>query len=192
MTALRIGVVGVGHMGQRHAEKTLALRESGVDVTLAGVADADLERARGVASALGVRAARDAAALFREADAVVVAVPTLHHYEVVRGALEVHMRPACPPLTFSCKFLNFSRSRSELDLAGRKAILDLEGSSDVHLEQYSDPDSDLHAAMVERISQRLELTSLRYQRLDDMIEAIGLPREQLCTYCWNGEEYHCE
>jgi predicted dehydrogenase len=88
VTALRIGVVGVGHMGQRHAEKTLALRESGADVTLAGVADADLERARGVASALGVRAARDAAALFREADAVVVAVPTVHHYEVVRGALE--------------------------------------------------------------------------------------------------------
>jgi predicted dehydrogenase len=88
VTALRIGVVGVGHMGQRHAEKTLALRESGADVTLAGVADADLERARGVASALGVRAARDAAALFREADAVVVAVPTVHHYEVVRAALE--------------------------------------------------------------------------------------------------------
>jgi predicted dehydrogenase len=75
-------------MGQRHAEKTLALHESGDDVELAGVADADRERARGVASALGVRAACDAAALFREADAVVVAVPALHHYAVVRDALE--------------------------------------------------------------------------------------------------------
>jgi len=88
VTTLRIGVVGVGHMGQRHAEKTLALRESGADVTLAGVADADVERARSVASALGVPAARDTAALLRQADAVVVAVPTVHHYAVVRDALE--------------------------------------------------------------------------------------------------------
>lgn len=88
MTTLRIGVVGVGHMGQKHAEKTLALRESGADVELVGVADTDVERARAVASALGVPAAGDAAALFREADAVVVAVPTLHHYAVVRDALE--------------------------------------------------------------------------------------------------------
>ena len=88
MTTLRIGVVGVGHMGQRHAEKTLALCESGADVRLAGVADADVERARRVASAFGVCAARDAATLFREADAVVVAVPALHHYAVVRDALE--------------------------------------------------------------------------------------------------------
>lgn len=88
MNTLRIGVVGVGHMGQRHAEKALMLRENGAAVALVGVADADLERARGVASALGVRAARDAAALFREADAVVVAVPTVHHYGVVSDALE--------------------------------------------------------------------------------------------------------
>jgi predicted dehydrogenase len=88
VTTLRIGVVGVGHMGQRHAEKTLALCESGVDVTLAGVADADAERAQSVASALGVPAARDTAALLRQVDAVVVAVPTVHHYEVVRDAFE--------------------------------------------------------------------------------------------------------
>jgi amidophosphoribosyltransferase len=104
------------------------------------------------------------------------------------GARELHMRPACPPLVFSCKFLNFSRSRSELDLAARKAILELEGSADVHLDEYSDPDTDRYAAMVEQIGRRIELSSLRYQRLDDMIEAIGLPREKLCTYCWNGEE----
>jgi amidophosphoribosyltransferase len=105
-----------------------------------------------------------------------------------RGAREVHMRPACPTLLHSCKFLNFSQSKSELDLAGRKAILDLEGVSDARLEEYGDPDSDRYHAMVERIGERLELTSLRYQRLDDMIDAIGLPREKLCTYCWNGEE----
>jgi amidophosphoribosyltransferase len=107
-----------------------------------------------------------------------------------RGALEVHMRAACPPLLHSCKFLNFSQSKSELDLAGRKAIVDLEGMSDARLDEYGDPDSDCHTAMVDRIGERLELTSLRYQRLDDMIEAIGLPREQLCTYCWNGEELY--
>ncbi len=107
-----------------------------------------------------------------------------------RGALEVHMRPACPPLLHSCKFLNFSQSKSELDLAGRKAIVDLEGNGRARLDEYADPDSELHAAMVKRIGQRLELTSLRYQRLDDMIEAIGLPPERLCTFCWNGEELY--
>lgn len=109
-----------------------------------------------------------------------------------RGALEVHMRAACPPLLHSCKFLNFSQSKSEMDLAGRKAILDLEGAGDARLDEYGDPDSDCHEAMVERIGRRLELTSLRYQRLDAMIEAIGLPREQLCTYCWNREELYGE
>ncbi len=107
-----------------------------------------------------------------------------------RGALEVHMRPACPPLLHSCKFLNFSRSRSELDLAGRRAIFELDGKADSRLDEYSNPDSDRYTAMVGRIGRRLELTSLRYQRLDDMIEAIGLPREKLCTYCWNGEELY--
>jgi amidophosphoribosyltransferase len=107
-----------------------------------------------------------------------------------RGALEVHMRPACPPLLHSCKFLNFSQSKSELDLAGRRAIVDLEGDGEAPLDEYADPDSVRHAAMVERIGERLQLTTLRYQRLDDMIEAIGLPRERLCTYCWNGEELY--
>ena len=100
------------------------------------------------------------------------------------------MRPACPPLLHSCKFLNFSRSRSELDLAGRKAIVDLEGTGTDHLDEYGDPDSERYEAMIERIGDRLELTTLRYQRLDDMIDAIGLPREKLCTYCWNGEELY--
>jgi len=104
------------------------------------------------------------------------------------GAKEVHMRPACPPLVYSCKFLNFSRSRSELDLAGRKAIHQIEGTGDKFPDEYTDPDSGKHAAMVERIRERLTLTSLKYQRLPDLVEAIGLPKERLCTYCWDGTE----
>jgi len=104
------------------------------------------------------------------------------------GALEVHMRPACPPLIHACKFLNFSRSKSELDLAARSAIKELEGDTDQHLDEYADPRSERYAAMVERIGQRLSLTSLQYQELDDLVEAIGLPKEKLCTYCWDGCE----
>jgi len=107
-------------------------------------------------------------------------------YEI--GAKEVHMRPACPPLVFGCKFLNFSRSRSELDLAARQAIKELEGSDDKDLAAYSDPDSEKYAEMVEWIRKRLNLTSLQFQRLDDLVKAVGLPKERLCTYCWDGAE----
>jgi len=103
------------------------------------------------------------------------------------GAKEIHMRPACPPLIHGCKFLNFSRSKSVMDLAGRKAIKEL-GDGEGHLTQYADPDSQQHHAMVDRIRQRLGLTSLKYQRLDDLVSAIGLPKEKLCTYCWDGAE----
>jgi amidophosphoribosyltransferase len=102
------------------------------------------------------------------------------------GAKEVHMRPACPPLIHSCRFLNFSRSKSELDLAGRRAIRELEGPKDVELTEYADPTAEKHCAMVERIGKRLNLTTLKYQALPDMVEAIGLPKEKLCTYCWDG------
>jgi amidophosphoribosyltransferase len=104
------------------------------------------------------------------------------------GALEVHMRPACPPLVFGCKFLNFSRSRSVLDLAGRKAIKELEGRSDAHVDQYADQRSEKYRAMVENIRARLQLTTLQYQQLDDLVTAIGLPKHRLCTYCWDGAE----
>ncbi|MDP8217213.1 MAG: amidophosphoribosyltransferase [Candidatus Theseobacter exili] len=104
------------------------------------------------------------------------------------GAKEVHMRVACPPLIFGCKFLNFSRSRSLMDLAGRKAIFELEGKDDINLDQYANPDSEKHAAMLDRIRQRLRLTTLKYQRLNDLVNAIGLPKEKLCTYCWDGCE----
>jgi len=107
------------------------------------------------------------------------------------GAREVHMRPACPPLVHGCKFLNFSRSKSELDLAARKAIKEIEGDDDKHLDDYADPGSQRHAAMVERIRQQLGLTSLVYQKLDDLVEAIGLPKSRLCTYCWDGAESCC-
>ena len=103
------------------------------------------------------------------------------------GAREIHMRPACPPLVYGCRFLNFSRSRSELDLAARKAIYELEGDSLVNLEEYSDCTTDKYNAMVEKIRERIGMDTLKYQRIDDMVKAIGLPREKLCTYCWSGK-----
>jgi amidophosphoribosyltransferase len=102
------------------------------------------------------------------------------------GAKEVHMRPACPPLVYGCRFLNFSRSRTELDLAARTMIHEIEGRHDKHLAEYADPSSERYAAMVERIRSRLKLTTLKYQKLEDLIAAIGLPPDKLCTYCWNG------
>ncbi len=104
------------------------------------------------------------------------------------GASEIHMRPACPPLVFGCRYLNFSRSRSLMDLAGRRAIKELEGSGENVPKSYLDHESSDYAEMIERIRRRLGLTSLSYQRLDDLIEAIGLPAEKLCTYCFSGEE----
>ncbi|MFB3891961.1 MAG: amidophosphoribosyltransferase [Phycisphaerae bacterium] len=107
------------------------------------------------------------------------------------GAREVHMRPACPPLVFGCRFLNFSRSRSELDLAARTAIREIEGDREVDLAEYAKPDSDKFQTMVERIRLRLNLTTLRYQRLEDLVCCIGLPKEKLCTYCWDGACHGC-
>jgi amidophosphoribosyltransferase len=104
------------------------------------------------------------------------------------GAKEVHMRPACPPLVYGCKFLNFSRSRSELDLAGRWAIKELIGKNIDDPIEYVDPDSDKYKSMVEVIRKKLGLTSLKYQKLEDLITAIGLPKEKICTYCWDGVE----
>jgi amidophosphoribosyltransferase len=102
------------------------------------------------------------------------------------GAREVHMRPACPTLIYPCVFLNFSRSRSTLDLAGRKAIHELDGQEEGHLEEYATPGSDRYHAMVEKIRQKIGVTTLQYQHLDDLVEAIGLAKEQLCTHCWDG------
>jgi len=104
------------------------------------------------------------------------------------GAKEVHMRPACPPLVYGCKYLNFSRSRSELDLAGRSAIQEISGRSDPPLEEFTDPSSEHYRAMIQHIRRRLGLTTLKYQTLPDLVSSIGLPKEKLCTYCWDGAE----
>lgn len=102
------------------------------------------------------------------------------------GAVEIHMRPACPPLAFGCKYLNFSRSRSELDLAARRAIGALEGPDFKRFEDYTRAGTPKYEAMVDWIAQTLSLTTLRYQRLEDLVAAIGLPKEKLCTFCWDG------
>ena len=107
------------------------------------------------------------------------------------GAKEVHIRPACPPLLFGCKYLNFSRSSSEMDLITRRVIAKLEGTEEVSkevLQQYADPESPKYEEMIEEIRKELNFTSLRYSRLDDMLESVGLPTENLCTYCWDGKE----
>jgi amidophosphoribosyltransferase len=106
------------------------------------------------------------------------------------GAKEVHMRPACPTLIYPCDFLNFSTSQSTLDLAGRKAIAELEGSDDTPLAEYATAGSQKNRAMVDNIRQRLRLTSLQYQKLEDLVAAIGLPKEKLCTHCWDGSSYY--
>lgn len=107
------------------------------------------------------------------------------------GAREVHIRPACPPLVYGCKYLNFSRSTSEMELITRRVIAKLEGTenvSDEILQQYTDPDHPKYDEMVEEIRKELNFTSLRYNRLDDMLASVGIPEEKLCTYCWNGRE----
>ena len=106
------------------------------------------------------------------------------------GAREVHIRPACPPLVYGCKYLNFSRSTSEMELITRRVIREFEGDdvSDEVLKQYTDPDSEKYQKMIDRICELLHFTSLRYHRLDDMIESVGIDPDKLCTYCWDGRE----
>ena len=105
------------------------------------------------------------------------------------GAKEVHIRTACPPLLFGCKYLNFSRSSSEMDLITRRIIQKREGEVTKELlEDYANPDSENYKAMVEEIRKELNFTSLKFHRLDDMVEAIGISPCKLCTYCWNGKE----
>lgn len=105
------------------------------------------------------------------------------------GIKEVHMRIACPPLTYPCEFLNFSRSRSNLDLATYKAVEQLEGHTNTDMTEYSDSNNSKYQAMVEQIRENLDLTTLKFQKLDDLVEAIGLPKEKLCTHCWDGSSY---
>lgn len=105
------------------------------------------------------------------------------------GAKEVHVRPACPPILYGCKYLNFSRSTSEMDLITRRIIEQIGGDyKNVHLEKFSNPDSPEYQGMIDEICKQLSFTSLRYHRLDDMIESVGLDPKKLCTYCWDGKE----
>lgn len=106
------------------------------------------------------------------------------------GAKEVHIRPACPPLLFKCKYLNFSRSTSEMELITRVAINELEGGevTDEVLLEYADYNSEKYTQMVDKICEKLNFTTLRFHRLDDMLEAVGLDPCKLCTYCWDGKE----
>lgn len=106
------------------------------------------------------------------------------------GAKEVHIRPACPPILYACKYLNFSRSSSEMDLITRRIIERLENGNVTEeiLQEYSDPESEKYEAMVEEMRKELNFTSLRFNRLDDMLEAVGIDKCKLCTYCWDGRE----
>ncbi|MCR4673655.1 MAG: amidophosphoribosyltransferase [Lachnospiraceae bacterium] len=106
------------------------------------------------------------------------------------GAKEVHVRPACPPLLFGCKYLNFSRSTSEMELIARRVIAKEEGEDVARdiLTDYANPDSDRYHKMLDEINKQMGFTSLRYNRLDDMLEAVGIDKENLCTYCWDGRE----
>lgn len=105
------------------------------------------------------------------------------------GAKEVHMRSACPPIMYGCKFLNFSRSNSEMELLTRKTIQNLEGlEGQNHLDEYADPGTKRGQCMLKAICEEMGFDSLGYQSLDGLLEAIGLPRDKVCTYCWTGEE----
>ncbi len=106
------------------------------------------------------------------------------------GAKEVHIRTGCPPILYSCKYLNFTRSTSEMELMSRKVIAELEGRelNDEIIAEYVDPDGVKYKKMVEKIREKLNFTSLEYLRLDDMISSTGIDSENLCTYCWNGKE----
>ncbi len=105
------------------------------------------------------------------------------------GAKEVHIRSACPPILFNCKYLNFSRSRTIMDLITRRVIENLEGSADDEIvKQYVDPDGEKHAQMVEEIRKELKFTTLGFIRLDDLKKACEIDECKLCTYCWDGKE----
>lgn len=105
------------------------------------------------------------------------------------GAKEVHIRSACPPIMYGCKYLNFSRSNSELDLIARRTILELEGEDGFnHIDEYSDSATERGKKLREAICKKLNFTSLEFQSLDGIIKAIGIEPCKLCTYCWNGKE----
>ena len=105
------------------------------------------------------------------------------------GAKEVHMRSACPPIMYSCKFLNFSRANDEMELIARKVIVELEGMDGLkYIEEYSNGDTERGKKLREAICKKLGFASLEFQSLQGIVDAIGIGEENLCTYCWNGKE----
>ncbi|MCQ2369596.1 MAG: amidophosphoribosyltransferase, partial [Paludibacteraceae bacterium] len=105
------------------------------------------------------------------------------------GAKEVHMRIACPPLIYSCRYLNFSATQNDLELVTRYYIEKYEGRNDANLQEYVDPNSEKHARLVEDIRKRFNLTSLKFNTVDALIKAIGLPKDRVCTHCFDGSSY---
>lgn len=105
------------------------------------------------------------------------------------GAKEVHMRISCPPLLYSCPFINFSASKSEMELITRRVIEELEGANDKNLEEYTKSGSPCHCKMVETICKKFGMTSLKFNTLENLVKAIGLPKESICTHCFDGSSY---
>ena len=105
------------------------------------------------------------------------------------GAKSVHMRSACPPIMFGCKFLNFSRSTSDMELIARRVIMELEGEEGFnHIKEYSDGSTERGKNLRKTICEKLKFASLDFQSLDGIVKAIGMDKNDLCTYCWDGEE----
>ena len=105
------------------------------------------------------------------------------------GAKEVHMRSACPPIMYSCKYLNFSRNNSDMDLLARRTVQEIEGNEGHnHLEEYADRSTERGRCLLSTICKKLGFDSLGYQSLDGVLEAIGIDKEKICTYCWTGKE----
>ena len=105
------------------------------------------------------------------------------------GAKEVHMRSACPPIMYGCKYLNFSRATSDMELIARRTIVELEGEEGFkYIEEYSDSETERGKNLRRAISEKLHFASLEFQSLDGIVKAIGISPCKLCTYCWNGKE----
>ena len=105
------------------------------------------------------------------------------------GAKSVHMRSACPPIMYGCKYLNFSRATNDMELIARRTIMELEGEEGLkYIEEYMDGNTERGKKMRQAICDKFHFTSLEYQSLEGVIEAIGLKPCELCTYCWNGKE----
>ena len=105
------------------------------------------------------------------------------------GAKEVHMRISCPPLIYPCKFLNFTASKSEMELITRRVIKDLEGDQNKNLKAYATTDSPEYCRMTQCICKQFNITSLKFNPLETLVKAIGLPKEKICTHCFDGSSY---